>query len=784
MIGTTRLTLNPAILKDSDYQKTSEYERNYRFDMKLMDPRLGDITVLQDPRTSHKICVKERKINEKNEAGRQIINAKNATQDRHPYVLSLLDYGVVKHSDLCSTFYNLKLYYDVPTSDLKEEIGKRSKIGEKFTGEELTHVLHQQIAANQFLKSKGIAPSVLYPQKITYDKQRIESKLVNDKLGIVQENSRQEHNQRLIGGYNIYQSPSVFENLKKEKLNFQIDNEKENVFALGMIILEAGTAKSVQNVYNNQQKRFEGANLSAHISDFKFNFKDYKVLWAIVEAMLITDESRRPNFDQLKNSMPAYEDIKKTLQVKEEDGEHIHNIWDAKDSASNLDEVEATANDFKKVSSLQEFIDSKPVGHKHHSSVDRRLKEEKDNHLSSQLSRSKLLSSHKLKDPDSELKKELSQGVRLFGSDTKPQQKITQVRDITTRVVNNADEYGFSKPEIKQEPNRTMNQYPTTVYYTNMFNETPKQAVKNEPKLAPLAKFTSQNKQITRPEYNHQSEYSADLMKFAIPTLDTKVNNAPAPFEFSQNTVPQKENNVSNVPKYSVLSNVNLSVDQDFKNNIKSERGSAFVGLRKPKSFIQVNSIVVPQPHSQTNTSNNTQGTFKQQITPMQSTMLASVANDHFKPDGSIRHIFLKQDSIIEPKVVRSYSTQSLKSNRFTFTTGLENAMTSDAYNNQGSRVQAIHKRDSQAVITYNQFQPRSTMSNLADRNAKENVFDPSQSKRVTLVNRSVSLDQSKMVSYSNRNTLVQHQNVPKLVESKVNLNTRYTVNQCFNEYG
>ena len=47
------------------------------------------------------------------------------------------------------------------------------------------------------------------------------------------------------GGGSLFLSPTVFSNIKKKNLNFVYDSNKEDVYALGLIMTQLGTGRSV-----------------------------------------------------------------------------------------------------------------------------------------------------------------------------------------------------------------------------------------------------------------------------------------------------------------------------------------------------------------------------------------------------------------------------------------------------------------------------------------------------------------------------------------------------------
>ena len=117
-----------SLLKDADYTRTSDLEKNFKFFKRINDPRFGDISIIQNPQSREFLAVREKKINDRAEAGRQVLAARQRVQLKSPFLLELKDYSVVKQSELCSSFYILKYFYEYPRSDLRKEIQERQRV--------------------------------------------------------------------------------------------------------------------------------------------------------------------------------------------------------------------------------------------------------------------------------------------------------------------------------------------------------------------------------------------------------------------------------------------------------------------------------------------------------------------------------------------------------------------------------------------------------------------------------------------------------------------------------
>ena len=304
-----------SLLKDADYQKVSAFEKIYKQIKTLNDPRFGEISILQNPQTRQAIAVREKKVTDKAEAGRLILAARSKVSLVNPNLVNLLDYSVIKQSELCSSFYIIKYFFEYPKSDLRKQIQDREKTGQGFNGNELTHLLYQQIQTQSYLQSQSLAHGDVQPLYIGYDVDKQESKLIDKSDGLINEASIvQTQKNRLISGQPIYQSPTMYSNLKKGNLKFQFDKNKEDAFALGLVILEAGNDKSVQNIYDSKSGNVDQAALNKHLDEFNRKFGTQNaLLTSHVSSLTNANEATRPSPAQVQSTLPPYDEVKKYL---------------------------------------------------------------------------------------------------------------------------------------------------------------------------------------------------------------------------------------------------------------------------------------------------------------------------------------------------------------------------------------------------------------------------------------------------------------------------------------
>lgn len=106
----------------------------------------------------------------------------------------------------------------------------------------------------------------------------------------------------------------MYSNLKKGNLKFQFDRNKEDAYALGLVMLEAGNGKSVQNIYDTKSGNVDQAALNKHLDDFNRKFGSQNaLLTSHVSSLTNANENARPSPVQVQSALPPYDEVKKYL---------------------------------------------------------------------------------------------------------------------------------------------------------------------------------------------------------------------------------------------------------------------------------------------------------------------------------------------------------------------------------------------------------------------------------------------------------------------------------------
>ncbi len=96
---------------------------------------------------------------------------------------------------------------------------------------------------------------------------------------------------------------------------------RQDVFSLGMSLLEAGLLESVQSVYNLLVGKFQYDKLNILLAKFLEKYKDNQLVGHLIQMMLEPIETNRPDFLNLQVSLPSWFDVQAAFQF--ERGSHL-----------------------------------------------------------------------------------------------------------------------------------------------------------------------------------------------------------------------------------------------------------------------------------------------------------------------------------------------------------------------------------------------------------------------------------------------------------------------------
>ena len=301
-----------------------EGEKNLKFLAKRHDKRFGDISVFTNKRTNQKVMCKEKASGDMKQFGRDVNTARQRMSMQNQYLHKMLGWSTQTKKELCSTHHYVKMFYEYPGSDLRNETAQRKKNSTKMTESELSNATSNALNGLDYLHSKKLAHGDIRPQLISANRmnsgQEANKFELLDRLADPSPLTKCQIN-NMMNNKELFMSPQLWKSINtKGKKKPPFNRQKNDLFALGMSVLSAGNQTSMKKCYKKGGK-FDAAELNKQLKNFGDNYGHNKSLTNVVSSLVTLDETQRPTTNLMLQRGPdfgAEEFVEKTFETTNE----------------------------------------------------------------------------------------------------------------------------------------------------------------------------------------------------------------------------------------------------------------------------------------------------------------------------------------------------------------------------------------------------------------------------------------------------------------------------------
>lgn len=285
-----------------------DLQTNYTYEKKFNDNRFGEIKLLKEKSSNNKIFQKDFSSNTPKEFEDYIQQIKDSSVLAHPNILRVYGYNSKKEDLFCADFYKLSLFFESFDSDLEQEIARRRHTKEPFPETELWYILDSTASACAYLQNNKIPHRDIRPYNIFFDSNKhVKISAAN----IFRQNYNPLYFENFEGleSQSRYYSPELLKNIAAPvDKRTPIDEYKNDVFGLGMTILEAGNLEKT-DAYDYDKKQINRAAIDAALNRLRGQYSENLV--RIVESTLDFNPETRLDFIRLDRELGIYRrDIK------------------------------------------------------------------------------------------------------------------------------------------------------------------------------------------------------------------------------------------------------------------------------------------------------------------------------------------------------------------------------------------------------------------------------------------------------------------------------------------
>lgn len=283
--------------------KVWEGEANFKFMGKRHDPRFGDISILENKRTKARVMVKEKSSGDNRQFHSDINMARQRMLLQNDNLHRMLGWSCSTKKELCSTHHYVKLFFEYPTSDLRNEVAEsKKKKNELLSDNVLSVATSNALHGLDYLHMQKLAHGDIRPQLISAEKvgsvgSPNQFKLL-DRLSDPSPVERAQAN-NVMHNKELFMSPQLYKRINtKGKKKPPYSRQKNDLFALGMTMISAGNAKSVKNCYKRGGD-FDKIKLKEHLDQFRNRNANNYSLCNVVTNLVEYDENARPDTSML-----------------------------------------------------------------------------------------------------------------------------------------------------------------------------------------------------------------------------------------------------------------------------------------------------------------------------------------------------------------------------------------------------------------------------------------------------------------------------------------------------
>lgn len=279
---------------------------------------LGQCKVVEDKNTGRFLLLKEQVYNGEDEFNTALKNAQVLKTLNEDGLLYLVDYSAEKVNNFCSSFLNLKLYFLPHLQELRTLFEEREKSNGRFSEKDMTYMLYHLTQGLSSLHRAGFIHKQITPESV--DTTNLVGR--NPKLMFFEDGNSSNINQatynNIFKSKDMYAAPEIYERatqLVKPNNTIAFNEQKLDAFSLGMTLLHAGCAHSVQDCYDKKNYKFNVDNLIKHLDQFKTYYFMNPMVTEAVEKLLEIDPLARISAVDLESELPKLEEIDQYFDV-------------------------------------------------------------------------------------------------------------------------------------------------------------------------------------------------------------------------------------------------------------------------------------------------------------------------------------------------------------------------------------------------------------------------------------------------------------------------------------
>ncbi|EAR99464.1 protein kinase (macronuclear) [Tetrahymena thermophila SB210] len=288
--------MNPCLIRETSNKELMIVLKEFDFKGEAEDKWYGDVQILEHKIQKEIVVLKIVESSSETEAEQVQQQFIRRIKLNHEHIVRLR-YIVHKAVDaFCSVIYKSYLFFDYLLTDLATDLKNRNKKGLYFSEDEIWNMAYCLINGMKYLYSVNITHGCVRSKNV-YITQYGSFKVADPGLFNYEVNYDIVFNNQDNNHKGIILSPAQVHGLERHIETPIHDQQKSDVFCIGMVILEAASLLSADSCFDYYHAWVLEDKIQDRLNEIKSKYHDS--LYYMLKEMLTINEIQRPNFQTL-----------------------------------------------------------------------------------------------------------------------------------------------------------------------------------------------------------------------------------------------------------------------------------------------------------------------------------------------------------------------------------------------------------------------------------------------------------------------------------------------------
>lgn len=280
-------------------------------DYKKEDTKIdSDCVLVLEEKTGNKYFLKEMNKNSEKDTVKCATKLQEYSElcKKYDFLHRLVDWSVEKYSNWCSTSWKILAFYEPMETDLKKEVEDAHKKGRVMNSQILIPIAYGVLNTIDVLSKSEKNYNDIRPENIGLRADR--SAFLRKDVTVPGKRADKVLANNLSMDKKVYASPDLWNNfVASKKMEDQKFDDRNDVFSLGMNLLQGGIMSDVQECYVEKEE-FNYEKLNNFKEEFYANNHGQRTLIShIIDMCLRLPAHHRLNAGEILNTMPKFEQI-------------------------------------------------------------------------------------------------------------------------------------------------------------------------------------------------------------------------------------------------------------------------------------------------------------------------------------------------------------------------------------------------------------------------------------------------------------------------------------------